>query len=526
MRFLENKRYCQYLIFLLMLTLGGCKTPGRLLPVNMPVAEAGAQPVSIRVVSARTTLSLGFEKAVSLNGKQTLPPGSYALQLRDAHLPRIQYHLFSKTFRFTEEAQARAYVTEWTGKGFSPKIVTFGKCFTSPDGASIDNRSLWISLARANSQVEAESLKKRLETQGVWAWVQMEMVQPGSGTVEFINTAHQSVARVATPVSIRSGGLVHVDDADAGYLKKQAKDRTYGGLLEIRVAPGGGMDGITRVCVDDYLAGVLPGEMPARWPEEALKAQAVAARSDVLTALSGKHLLEGFDFCGTEHCRVYLGEGGRCPASDQAVRATQGLVLIADGRLVPAVFSANCGGWTEDNDTVWSSPPQAALRGVPDVKRATKRVQEYGITQWLTSPPPAFCSDSDNFRWQRRFTADELDTLVNKRYAVGRVRSIELGERGCSGRLKSVKIIGSKGTQVVNKELAIRQVFGGLNSALFGVKMEGPAGQPSAFVFSGAGRGHGVGLCQDGARGRAMAGQNYQTILRAYYAAASIQRVE
>ena len=526
MRLRFDRHLGRFWAILVLIVLGACTTTGKFLPSNLPVAEAGAQQVSVRVVSARKTLAIRLEKNLSVNGKQELPSGVYTLRLRDTKPARQQFHLFSKTFRYTEDAQARTYAAAWTGKGYTPKVISFGKCFKSAEGALIDNRSLWISLARVNSMAEAERLKKTLETQGAWAWIQLEVAQPGTGTVEFVNASGQIAARASTPLNLRSTGLVHVEDTDAGFMKSQSKDRAYAGSLELRVGPEGGMDVFDKISVDDYLAGVLPGEMPASWPEEALKAQAVAARSDVLAAQSGKHMLEGFDFCGTEHCRVYGGEGGRRTASDNAVRATQGMVLLAEGRLVPAVFSANCGGWTEDNDTVWSSPQNPALRGASDLVKRSNRVQEYGIANWVAKPPKAYCSDSDNSRWQRRIPAAELEALVNKRYPVGKVRAIELGERGCSGRLKSVKIVGTKGSEIVKKELAIRQVFGGLNSAMFLVKTEGAAGLPTAFVFTGAGRGHGVGLCQDGAKGRALAGQNYQTIIKAYYTAASIKRVD
>ena len=526
MRLCFIKRLGRLSAFLALVVLSACTTTSKYLPSNLPVKAAGAQQVSIRVVSARKMLTVRLDKNLSINGKQELAAGAYTLRVRDAKPARQQYHLFSKTFRYTEDAQARAYVADWTRKGYTPKVVSFGKCFKSTDGTSIDNRSLWISLVRVNSMDEAIRAKKKLETQGAWAWIQLEIAQSGTGTIEFVNAKSQVVARGAIPLTLRSRGLVHVDDTDAGFMKSQVKDRAYTGEIELRIGPEGGMDIIDKINVDDYLVGVLPGEMPSSWPEEALKAQAVAARSDVLAAISGKHMLEGFDFCGTEHCRVYVGEGGRRTTSDTAVRATQGIVLLAEGCLVPAVFSANCGGWTENNDAVWSSPQNPALRGVSDFLKRSGGVQEYGIANWMTKPPAAYCSGSDNYRWQRRFTSEELDVLVNKRYSIGKVRAIELGDRGCSGRLKSVKIIGTKGVESITKELAIRQVFGGLNSASFLVKTEGDPGRPSAFIFMGSGRGHGVGLCQDGAKGRALAGQNYSTILKAYYAVASIKRVE
>jgi len=271
--------------------------------------------------------------------------------------------------------------------------------------------------------------------------------------------------------------------------------------------------------------------MPALWPAEALKAQAVAARSELLASPGGKHALEGFDFCGCEHCRAYLGSGGRHPESDRAVRDTAGLVLLLEGRIVSTVFSANCGGWTEDNEAVWSSPPSPALRNVPDFppgkNPASRGIDKYGVAKWLKGAPPAYCSaNKKNFRWTQRFSARELAATVNKKYPVGDIRAIELGDRGASGRLKWVKIVGSKKTEIVRKELNIRLAFGGLPSAMFVVETGGPRKAPTAFAFFGGGRGHGVGLCQDGAHGMALAGKNHLEILKHYFAQTQIVKLE
>jgi SpoIID/LytB domain protein len=318
-------------------------------------------------------------------------------------------------------------------------------------------------------------------------------------------------------------------DVDYGFWKSQRDNRSYAGDLAIAIGPDGLLELYETIQVDDYLAGVLPAEMPAGWPMEALKAQAIAARSEVLASRAGKHMLEGCDFCATEHCRAYLGHGGRETPTDRAVFETSGMVLAANGRTVPAVFSANCGGWTEDNETVWSAPPNPVLRGLPDFPAgkspAPKGISAFGLAKWLSNAPPAFCSaNKEHFRWARRFSVRELTEVVNKKYPVGNIRSIELGDRGVSGRLKWVKIVGSKNTEIIQKELSIRLAFGGLNSAMFIVETEGPRDHPSSFTFVGGGRGHGVGLCQDGARAMAAAGARHQEILRHYFPNAEVVR--
>jgi SpoIID/LytB domain protein len=264
--------------------------------------------------------------------------------------------------------------------------------------------------------------------------------------------------------------------------------------------------------------------MPATWPFEALKAQAVTARSDVLLHLGLKRGLEGFHFTDGEGDRVYVGHSGRHPMTDAAVSATRGFVLADNDRIVPAVFSANCGGWTEDNDTVWSGPPDPNLRGIPDFSGPAAMSPTSNCSTWVRSRPNAYCAtDVNGFRWSRRLTATELTRLVNTDFHVGVVGRVESGERGTSGRLKWVRIVGDEGSVTVRKELAIRRAFGGLPSAMFIIEVEtGPSG-PVAFTFHGGGRGHGVGLCQYGARGMALEGRDWRAIVSHYF---PVSRVE
>lgn len=476
--------------------------------------------VRVRVATGEKAVRIQFqgEAQVALKeGNARLPEGVYTVRLEKARAARQRFHLVTKTFQMTEADEARAYVKEWKERGFDPQALIFGRKYETKDGATLDNRAYWISMHRTATEAEAKVAKKRLEGMGAWAWIQQETTEPGVGTVTVTNSAGKGV-KGSIPLQIKSDHPISLKGINVGYMKETREDRAYGGTLEFRVAPDANLDVVEDAGLEEYIAGVLPGEMPAGWPIEALKAQAVAARSDVLAAAGGKHMLEGFDFCSTEHCRVYLGKAGRHESTDNAVRATLGQVLTAQNKVVPAVFSSNCGGWTENNDTVWSAPASTALRGAPDTKKGRESVERLGVSTWIKSPPTAFCeTGDDNFRWRKRYTVKELSATVNRTCAVGDIRSIELGDRGTSGRLKSVKIVGSKGTETVRKDLAIRQAFGGLNSSAFIVEVEGNASHPTAFCFVGAGRGHGVGLCQEGTRGRAVSGQDYRAILNAYF---------
>lgn len=460
-------------------------------------------------------------------GARALTPGTWRATVSGVTPARQRFHVFPKTFKPGEENDAQTYERAWADKGYHTERIVFGKAMRTADGGSLDNRVYWESLARFSTEQEAAALKERLEKEGVWAWIRPETIAPGKGTFSLSGGSEGQVETCVAPLELGSTAPLGVSNVDSGFWEERRGNRSYAGTLELGVGPDGLLEVYETVSLDDYLRGVLPAEMPASWPAEALKAQAVTARSGVIADLAGKHHLEGFDFCGTEHCRAYEGRGAWHEATDRAIAATANAVLAAGGRVVTGVFSSNCGGWTENNDTVWAAPPDPVLRGVPDrdpnAKGGVDRLDESRIEAWVRSRPQAYCNGGDSFRWTRRFTSAELTAVLNKRHAVGTVTAIEPGPRGASGRLKSVRIVGSKSTLTVQKDLPIRLAFDGLPSALFIVATEKAANKGKAFIFLGGGRGHGVGLCQYGARGMAAAGASWEAIVRHYFVGVRIE---
>lgn len=485
--------------------------------------EASAR-VQLMKGQTRVVLRAEGDLVLEAGGKRLgLPAGVYTVTVEKAQPARQRFHLFSKTFQVNERAEEAAYLAEWRAKGYDPRIVVVGREFRTNSGAVLDNRVHWVSLARAESEKEAGTIKARLEAQNQWTWMRAETIEPGNGGLIFTRLDGRSAAPVEAPAKLRSLKPIEVSDVDVGFWKEQKDHRPYMGELELGVGPDGRLEVVETVELETYLRGVVPAEMPASWPLEALKAQAVAARSEVMANLGAGHALEGFDFCGSEHCRAYRGSAGGMPNTDKAVAETRGRILAREAKIVPAVFSSNCGGWTEANETAWRAPAQPALRPVHDGpgKVRGETLGEKEVRSWLAKPDKAYCEgDKAYFRWKKTYTVDELSNIVNKRHAVGRIKSIRLGERGAGGRLEWVRIEGTKKTETIHKELPIRQAFGGLPSALFVLDSGG-----GKYTFTGAGRGHGVGLCQHGARGMAERGSAYDKILQHYFTGVSIERV-
>jgi SpoIID/LytB domain protein len=363
-----------------------------------------------------------------------------------------------------------------------------------------------------------------------------EVVRRPTGKLEVLDGAGRRLATADALVSLEvegdAGVVVSAVEHDVGYAAHGREDRAYPGRLHVTLDGSGRVAAVLALPLEDLLRGLVPSEIPSGSPREALKAQAVTARSNVLAQIGTRHLTDPWVLCSEVHCQAYRGEAAQTAATDVAVRDTAGEALFgrADHALVDAVYSAMCGGHGEDNDTVWPAPPDASLRGQPDLAPAVSAAWAGGLRDearlraFIASPPQAWCARAraapkDRWRWERRFPPAELDAAAAP-LGVGRVLRLEVTSRGVSGRARALTVTGESGAGVVEGELRIRRFLGNLPSAMFVVEREGPV-----VVLRGAGWGHGVGMCQWGAVGRAEAGQTYREILRAYYSGAEVGRI-
>lgn len=499
-----------------------------------PAAPTAPRPVAIH--SPEITLQIGamsepFE--MLLNQSATLRsegravplgPGRYRVEARQSTPARQHWHVFPKTFQPYETQAEAAYLAQWRARGHDPQIRVFGRSFATSSGRSIDNRIHWVSLARFAEEHEANALKAALQKESVWAWVRPETIAPGHATLVIRALDGAGEQSIPAPASLESAGPVQLSDLDRGFWNAKRGAFTAPGTLTLKIGPQGAIELETALPLEDYLRGVLPAEMPASWPAQALQAQAVAARSEALASIHGKHALEGFDFCATEHCRAYGGLASHAPSTDAALRDTVGEILVSENKAVATVYSANCGGWTENNENVWSGPADARLRGRIDGPSVSAgSATDFGLSRFLQAPPQAWCGvDQANFRWNRELSLAEASRLVNQQHKVGTIQRIVPGERGVSGRLRRLTVQGTQGNVTLERELAIRRAFGGLPSALFDVTIDSARGTVN---FRGAGRGHGVGMCQHGARGMALAGHSHRDIVLHYFANATMEKV-
>ena len=364
--------------------------------------------------------------------------------------------------------------------------------------------------------------------------------------------------------------MLHDVVIGVGFHWQRNEDQTFVGEL-LFIAEDGEVRAINRLPVEDYLVSVISSEMSATSSLEFLKAHTIISRSWLYAQLQRKekqqlsvlghesedeivrwyaredHTL--FDLCADDHCQRYQGVTRAVnPNVARAVRETCDIVLMYDGQVCDARFSKCCGGVTERFSACWEDMDYDYLQAFRDVEGNVPLpdlTTEEGARAWIESTPPSYCSTDDSkvlsqilngydretndfYRWRVEYSQEELSELVSRRSGVdfGKVEDLQPLERGASGRIIRLRVVGSRCTKVVGKELEIRRWLSEshLYSSAFVVDKIADRGS-LRFVLKGAGWGHGVGLCQIGAAMMGEKGFSHEAILRHYYPGASLEKV-
>lgn len=277
---------------------------------------------------------------------------------------------------------------------------------------------------------------------------------------------------------------------------------------------------INRVKLDEYLYSVVAKEIGKDNPYEALKTQAVVARTVALYRKKDK-LHKYFDVCSGQHCQVYSGVKDECIDVINAVNDTIGEVVVNNGKLVHTFFHANCGG-------VFSNKFYSDETVISDIAE-DKNYEIKDLYQWYLFPPRLFCAPSEYVhpgfsRWLRVVRKNVLSEYLNKKYNIGVLKNIEIISRKKNGYVTKLKIVGSKKTVVLNKEHRIRNIvpLGPLRSTSFIIEYNR---NNDTYYFWGAGWGHGVGMCQSGVSNLAFQGENYINIIKHYYPETEVKKI-
>ena len=287
-------------------------------------------------------------------------------------------------------------------------------------------------------------------------------------------------------------------------------NKRYRGSLIIQPHKAG-LTVINRVSLEDYLRGVVPKEMPTDWAKEALKAQAVAARTFTLyNRADRKHTKEGFDVCATTDCQVYSGISVETTSSDNAIKATRGQILTYSNEPICSVFHAASGGFTENSEDVWKVTVPY-LRAVDDSTEQSPYAE-----------------------WQTQISIEDFSDTIAKQYKdIGTIKEIDVSNfpQGLkkNSKPKSIKFIGSDNKSVELTATQIRSMLG-LKSNNFSLeliqdkkkitndkKLKITSPDKTILQINGKGLGHRLGMSQWGAKALADKGQNYKQILQHYY---------
>lgn len=320
----------------------------------------------------------------------------------------------------------------------------------------------------------------------------------------------------------------------AGMSWASVGDKEYRGKLQIlHNASSRTLVPINIVSLDEYVQGIIAAEMPAGFPTQALRAQAVLARTYALKH-KGKHKSQGYDLCDTQNCQVYGGVTAETEAGNAAVESTLGEVLEYKNKPIESVFSANCGGATQSaKDAGWNETPY--LDTVSDYQDFDfNNLQPYHFKSLLQYPSAAYSKYDKNvslaaFRWARVVSEKELRNVIkNQKKDIGPITALIPLQRSRAGYVTKLLVKGTKGSVTLNKENVIRNnlSLGMLRSSYFIVQPNYENRELKYFVFYGGGWGHGVGFCQTGAAGRADAGQGYQAILKHYFPLAELKTAQ
>ncbi len=338
---------------------------------------------------------------------------------------------------------------------------------------------------------------------------------------------------------------------------------------------------VNIVPLEEYLKGVVPWEMNRNAPLEALKAQAICARSETLYKIgNGRHARDGYDICDYDHCQGYPGVENESPRTTQAVEQTNGLVMFHNGQIADAVYGTNSGGITAASEDVWQGAGRGYLQRRVDAspqthpglnqyikptmtesdwaRYCTTNLPSYGqpnteqirtlASRRASSPRTAALYQPGDlpefYRWSRVINPFELAKALAPRHKVrmNYVSSIRVEERAPSGHIKRLLITGhemqnGRPISTVQVRLSGDSQIRGIQSGRLGSTTALPSStfviqprvnarkQLEAFVLRGAGWGHGVGMCQRGAQNRALAGWNARQIIEFYYQNIELRKV-
>lgn len=467
-------------------------------------------------------------------GTAILGGGRWRVRVAESAPSKQSFRVVLDAVPATELRLIDAQAKRWKRDGFTLAEREVGTLF-GVAGKVLDTRRVLLTTDLFSSEREAETRARELaERHGIIPRLHPEVEKRASGRLiaEDLDTGVTIEAEGVLWFAPRKAATTTVHDL-LGESGNTRQDRRFRGQIYVAIDRNGKLAVVNLIGEAELLAGLVPAEIYASAPAEALKAQAVAARGHLVAKVGSRHLDDPFLLCAHQHCQVYAGADSEDSRTTAAVERTIGRVLMRpnETQLVDTVYSANCGGHTENNEHVWPSPVDPQLRATADPQLGdpyAKGIDASNIEAWLRASPDAYSKPRSTnmaaaYRWTT--TIDPMAVAGNAEVPqnLGKLTAIEVHARGRSGRATHVSLHGARESVELHGELRIRRALGGLKSSMFVV--DGKRDEYGRFVLHGGGHGHGVGMCQHGAIGMAAAGMTYGPILHHYYRGSKLIRL-
>jgi len=300
------------------------------------------------------------------------------------------------------------------------------------------------------------------------------------------------------------------------YFWAGSEKRQYRGDIYLHPVNSNKLNLVNYIDLSSYLLSVVPSEMPASWPKEALKAQSVVARSYILNSLN-RHKNDDYDLCATVHCIVYNGAQNEHSSTSQAVITTKNKVITNNGNIIDAVFSSNSGGYTEASENVWKNElDYLKARNTSKSNEYNFPLEPYQIEEWFIEKPSSYSDNkyttNSSYRWIKEVDLKEL----KQRHNLDKISKIFVSKRTETGTVNEVTI-KSLNNEIIIENSSIRRGLGGLKSNKFIIKNIYRDNELKNIIIFGAGWGHSVGMDQTAAAGMASEGMTYDKIIDYFY---------
>ena len=512
---------------------------------QMQFAADGSPVIRMRIGDALSTITMTPEHAfvVYPNGPGsafvTLPGNeTYTITARAPQPGEYRYAVI--LFRSRDQADLRDAAETFKGVLPETETLALGSVFALK-GKVFDNREHLLLTSKTNQKQDAlktlDKLKNQFPDDDFELYDELQSypkliikVTNHKGDISITNANLLWFSFDQYPVTVHN-----IPD-------EQGNKRAIRLNSQLIVTPDSNADLalVQAASVETILRGIVPAEIFPTAPAAALEAQAIAARTTLISQVGSRHQADPYHLCNKQHCQVYQGLGAATQATDKAIENTRGQILFSNNELVSAYYSAHCGGSSATANETWALPDKPYLVAQTDTPQPhPSPMSEADVKRLIENSPAhsdAFCakaptgqksfSSTKHAHWDATVSIDEIKkTLKAQGVTMNKIDNIEITSRGPSGRVTQMKITGDGKTYMIDRELPIRRFFGGLKSALFVMELSNNKNGITSITFHGAGFGHGVGLCQTGAIG--MAQQNYTAsqILQHYYPSTHIEKL-